>query len=121
MTIKTYTAIAAVAPYRLIKFGAADGEVQPATAATDETIGASTDIASAVGERCDVVHHGEGLVTAGGAIGRGKLFVAGAAGKAVQAAPAAGASVRTIGMALESATADGDIIRAFIFPSTQVG
>ncbi len=115
MLTKTYTAAAAIGKYRIAKFDA-EGQVSAATAATDEAVGVTTDIPAAPGERCDIVHNGEGFVTAGGAIGAGKCIVAGADGKAVQVAPAAGSTVRLIGMALESATADGDIIRAFIYP-----
>lgn len=119
--IKTYVAAAPILKYRIAKAGATSGTVQPATAATDEAIGVTPDVGAGTDERCDLIHHGEGFVVAGGAIAFGKLFVAGAGGKAIQAAPAAGTSVRTIGMALEAAAADGDIIRAFIFPSVQVG
>ncbi|WP_418646554.1 hypothetical protein ACNQFN_11500 [Thauera butanivorans] len=115
MLIKTYTAGGAVARYRLAKFAAEAGKVLASTAPTDETVGVTTDIAAVEGERVDLVHHGEALVTAGGAIGQGKFFVAGAGGKAVQGEP--GAGVRAIGMALEPASADGDIFRAFIFPA----
>lgn len=114
MLIKTYTAAGTILRYRLVKFDAAAGQVVAATAATDKTVGVTTDIPAAANERVDLVHHGEALVTAGGAIAQGEFIVAGADGKAVQGVPAAG--VRAIGLALEPA-ADGDIFRAFIFPA----
>lgn len=104
------TAGAAVAPRRIVKFGAADGVVIQAAAAADMSIGVSDSLgASAAGDRCEVYTSGPGVeIDVGGNITRGAPITSDANGKAVAAAPAAGANVRIIGFAMASYAA-GDI------------
>ncbi|CAN7258647.1 hypothetical protein [Brucella pseudogrignonensis] len=112
--IKTFVAAGAIGHRRLVKFTANDGEVALATAATDKIAGV-VDFPSGAkaGERIDVVLFGPAEVVAGGAIIPGAEFTAGAAGVAVAAAPASGASAVTAGFVM-TAAASGDFVRAFI-------
>lgn len=111
--VKNYRAAAALAPYRIVKFGAADGEVALAAAATDAAIG-TTDISanqSAAGTRVDVVRAGLAEVEYGGAVTRGQLLTADATGRAIAASGAG----RVIGVA-EVSGVEGDIGSVLIAP-----
>jgi hypothetical protein len=107
---KNYTAGGAIAPYRIVRFSAADTVVQ-AAAANDAAIGVSDSIAVVSGERVDVQLVGVGEVEAGAAITVGVLLMSDAQGRAIPAAAAAGVNVRVVGVALEPAVAAGDVIR----------
>lgn len=115
LLLKNYVAGAAVAAHRIVKPGASDGAVLQGAAATDLLIGVSTELASDSGARCDVVHAGTPLVQFGGTVTRGQPLTSDANGKAVAAAPAAGAQARIIGFALVSAV-DGDIVPFLLAP-----
>jgi len=104
---KNYVAEAAISPFRIVKLGAADGQVLQAAAATDALLGV-TDLAAAVNERVDVHTHGLVDVEYGGTIARGDALTADASGRAITAAPAAGVNNRIIGFA-EVAGVVGDI------------
>lgn len=117
---KNYTAGAAIAAYRIVKPGASDGEVLQAAAATDSLMGVCESVGPASGERCDIVKSGIADVEFGGAVTRGGPVTADANGKAVAAAPAAGANVRIIGYAEVSAVA-GDISPVLIAPGVMQG
>ena len=117
---KNFVAGAAVAAYRFLKFDSTDGTVIQAAAATDAIIGASTDIAAASGERCDAVTVGIAKVESGGTITRGALVTADSNGKAVAAAPSAGANARIAGVAMVSASS-GDIFNVLLAPSSMQG
>lgn len=119
--IKTFVASGAIADKRLVKFGAADGVVVQASAASDLVIGAS-DAPGGVadGQRIDIVLFGLSEVEFGGAVTRGVQFVSDANGKAVAAAPAAGANANVGGRALATMAA-GDIQPAMILPATIQG
>lgn len=107
--IKSFVAEAAVNPYRIVKMGTADGQVVQAAAATDALIGvADMQGQATVNGRVDIVMAGIADVEFGGTVTRGGPITADANGKAVAAAPAAGANNRLIGYALVSAVA-GDI------------
>jgi len=120
LIVKTYSAGAAISGARLVKFGASDGVVVQAAAATDAIIGVHGTLDAASGADADVIHLGIAHVRLGGNVTRGALLTADANGKAVAAAPAAGANNRTIGFARQSGVAD-DIIEAFIVPSIHQG
>lgn len=114
LLVKNYRQAAAVAAYRIVKFGAADGDVTHATAAADASIGITNRSASnAAGERVEVVRAGLAEVEYGGAITCGQLLTADAQGRAVAAAGAA----RVIGVAEYTGVA-GDIGVVLIAPST---
>jgi len=117
---KNFIAEAAINPFRIIKLGAADGQVLQAAAVADKSIGVSTDIAAAINERCDVIVAGEADVQYGGAVARGDLLTTDANGKAVVAAPGAGVNNRIIGVALVAGVLD-DIGRVAISQSMMQG
>ena len=119
--IKSNSAGGAIAARRIVKHGATDGTATQAGASTDLLLGVTTAIgASAIGERVDVVLTGTADVEYGAVVTRGQLLTADASGKAIPAAPAAGANVRTIGVALVSGVA-GDIGTALLSPGSMQG
>lgn len=107
LLLKNYVAGAAVAAYRIVKFSA-DRTVIQGAAATDLSIGVSAELPADSGARVDVVRIGMPLVEYGGNVTRGDPLTSDASGKAVKAAPAAGAQARIIGYAEVTAVA-GDI------------
>lgn len=117
---KNYLAEAAIAPFRIVKMGAADGGVLQAAAATDSLVGVCEAVGPASGERCDVVKVGLADVELGGTVVRGGPITSDATGKGVAAAPAAGANNRVIGFA-EVSGVSGDIIPVFISPCVMQG
>lgn len=117
---RNYTAGGAIAPYRIVKPGAADGEVVQAAAATDFLMGVCESVGPASGERCDIVKSGIADVEFAGVVARGEPVTADADGKGVKAAPAAGANARIIGFA-EVTTAAGDIAPVLLAPGVMQG
>lgn len=111
---KNYQAAAAISAYTLVKNAAADDQVQAATSGTDLVIGATQDIAPAPGERVDVALQGITYITAGAAITRGARLMSDASGRVIAAAASAGSNVNTVGVALEAASAAGDVIRVLL-------
>lgn len=118
---KNFAADVALPPFRLVKPGSADGRMALATAATDLIIGVNMELAAAAGERIDVQLIGIACVEAGAAIPRGSLITADATGRAIVAAPAAGANVSVAGRTLEAATAAGDVINFLQAPGQAQG
>ena len=114
------TAEGAIAAYRIVKPGAADGGVLQAAAATDFLMGVCESVGPASGERCDIVKAGIADVEFGGAVTRGGPVTADASGKGVAPAPAAGSNVRIIGFAEVSAVS-GDIAPVLIAPGVMQG
>lgn len=100
--IKSYTAEAALTKYRLVKFGATDDVVTPATAVADKILGVLTDVDALINQRADVVVEGITDVEYGGTVTRGDPLTTDASGRAVTAAPAAGVNNRIIGIAMVS-------------------
>jgi hypothetical protein len=118
---KGYTATTAIPARTLVKWGATDGTVVPAVAATDFVIGVASEIDTAIGERCSVAMNGNiEEVIYGGNVTRGDPLVAAAGGKAVVAAPGAGSNVRCIGYA-EVSGVNNDIGSVIISPFTLQG
>jgi hypothetical protein len=119
--VTNHTADAAIAAYRIVKFGAADCNIAHAAAAADLSIGVTDRLAAAAaGDRIDVVRSGIAEVQYGGNVTRGKKLTADANGKAIEAAPAAGANAQVIGTAEVSGVLD-DIGSMFIAPSVMQG
>lgn len=113
MSIKGFSAGAAIGKGRIVKFDAADHTVVLAAAATDLLVGVSDPVADAAsGEVVDVRLDGQGEVVLGGTVTRGAWLTSDANGAAIAAAPATGSNVQVIGFALVSGVA-GDIIRYF--------
>lgn len=118
---KNYSAEAAIAAYRIVKFGAADGGVLQAAAATDKAVGVTDRLAAAVaGDRVDVTRTGIAEVEYGGTVAAGDLLTADASGRAIVATAAAAANVRVIGVA-EVAGVVGDIGSMLIAPGSFQG
>lgn len=117
---RNYAAAAAIAAFRIVKPGAADGEVLQAAAATDALMGVCESVGPATGERCDIVKVGIADVEFGGPVTRGGPVTSDATGRAIAAAPAAGSNVRVIGYAEVSAVA-GDIAPVLIAPGVMQG
>jgi hypothetical protein len=118
--ITSHNAGGAIAKRRIVKFGATDLLVVAAALAADFLMGVTTDIAAAADERVDVVRTGITPVEYGGAVTRGAPLTSDAQGRAVTAAPAAGANVRIIGYA-EVSGAAGDIGSVLISPGVMQG
>ncbi len=109
--VKSFVAEAAVLPYRVVKLGAADGQVVQSAAAADAHVGVADNLGQATaGARVDVLLSGIADAEAGAAITRGALLSADSAGRVITAAASAGANVGTIGRALASAGAAGEVI-----------
>lgn len=107
--ILNYNAGATVNGFRIVKHGTSDQEVIQAAANTDAIIGVAEQLgADAAGEPIDVWRTGVAQVEYGGNVTRGDPLTADADGKAITAAPAAGANVRLVGFAEVSGVA-GDI------------
>jgi len=107
--IKTYTAGGAIPARTIVKFDTADFQVVAAAASSDGLIGVSTEVASASGDRVDVIHDDIAEVICGGTVTRGDYLTSDSAGKAVTCAPSTGTKAQYIGKALRSGVA-GDII-----------
>lgn len=110
---KSFDAAGAIASYRLVKLGSADGEVEQAAAGTDVVIGVSGLVAAdGAGERIDIYLVGAVEVEYGAAVSRGDRLAANASGQGVPAT--AGDAV--IGLALEAGVS-GDIGSVLLAPS----
>ncbi len=105
---KNFIAGAAIAKYRIIKFGADDDHVVQAAAANDSIIGVSDSLGANTGERIDVIISGIAEIEFSANVNRGALITSDADGKALQCSPVAGANNRLIGIVMASA-APGDI------------
>ena len=106
----------AIGAYRIVKFGSADDIAAQASAATDALMGISNNLgAAATDTRFDVHLAGVAEVEYGGNVTRGQLLTADSDGKAIVAAPEAGANMRVIGPAVVSGVS-GDIGAAQIAP-----
>lgn len=117
---KSFIAQAAVGGNLILKFGAADGTVVPAVAATDLLIGTADSLDKATGELVDMDVRPVAEVKLGAAVTRGQPLTSNASGQAVVAAPAAGANVRIIGFAFKSGAA-GDVIPYLRDPGVMQG
>lgn len=112
--IKKFYSGAAIAAYRIIKFGADDDHVVQSSAAGDLHIGASMELgADAAEDSIDIALSGAVEVEYGAAVTRGQKLTADANGRAVPAAT----TNQVIGVAMVSGVL-GDIGSMFIAPST---
>lgn len=120
--IKSYVAEAAVLPYRVVKFGTADGQVVQAAAAADASVGIADALGQGTaGSRVDVAVDGIAEAEAGAAVARGALVSVDSSGRVITAAASAGANVRVIGVAMSAAGAAGEIILVSIKPGSFQG
>ena len=119
--IKNFSAEAAIAAYRIVKFGADDDSVVQAAAVGDSLLGVVDQPGgAALGDRCDVVLAGITEVEFGGIVARGGAVTTDADGKAVAAAPATGVNNNVIGYALVSAVS-GDVAPVRLAPHSMQG
>lgn len=121
MLIKNYLTAGAIPAYTIVKPGATDFQIVAAAAGADKAFGVTTDVDADSGERADVIHLGEGKVVAGAAFAAGDLLMSDGSGRAIVAAAAAGANVRTVGYARQSANALGDVVEIMVQPGTFQG
>ena len=117
---KSYNAGGAIVANSIVKAGANDWDVLQAAAATDKSVGITTEIAAASAERVDVVQEGIADLKLGGTVARGDLLTSDASGYGVTAAPAGGSNNRIIGVAMISGVS-GDIIPVQIAQSMLQG
>lgn len=97
---KGYTAALAIPARTIAKWGAADGTVTPAADGTAFLVGIQSEIDCDADDRASMAMVGNiEDVIYGGNVTRGQSLTAGAGGKAVAAAPAAGVNVYCIGYA----------------------
>ncbi|HPU16912.1 MAG TPA: DUF2190 family protein [Polymorphobacter sp.] len=97
--INSYIAGAAVTRRRIVKWGAADGQILLGAAVGDFLMGVSSGTDAAINEPTDVVQGGIADVEYGGVVTRGAPLTSDATGRAVVAAPAAGVNNRIVGFA----------------------
>jgi len=120
LMFKAFTAGGAINPYRIVRLSAADTVVQ-AAAATEGLFGVNSDLTIVSGERVEVMTDGIAFVEAGAAVTISSLITADASGRGVTAAPGAGVNNRVIGVALDAASAAGDVIRVLLSPGSVQG
>ena len=108
--VLNFTASTAVPAFRFVSLGATEGSVALASAGGD-AVGVSYELDAVQGARQDVQFDGIAEVTAGGAFAVGAKLKVGSNGKAV----AASAGDAYVAVALDSATADGDVVRVPLF------
>jgi len=117
----TYDIEAAIGDRLAVMKGTAERQVKPPTGANVIPVGVMAgpgDPAEPKEARQEVVVFGDAVVTVGAAVTRGqRLKIAGTTGKVTPiGAEGAGAAVEVIGVALDSAAADGDLIGMFVNP-----
>lgn len=118
---KNYSAEAAIAAYRIVKFGAADGGILQSAAAADKHVGVIDRMPAAVaGDRVDVIRSGIAEVEYGGTVAAGDLLTSDASGRAIVATASAGSNVRVVGVA-EVAGVVGDIGSMLVQPCSFQG
>lgn len=101
-----------IAQYRLVKLDSTQGQVVVTSAITDVGVGASMQSASS-GDTVPVQTFGKVKLTASAAISIGAEVMPTAAGSG-KVMTSAGATAVSIGLALEAAGADGDIIEVML-------
>ena len=117
-SVKCTAAIAAA--FTIGKFGADDDTMSLAAAVSDMLAGVFQHATSTGGDEVRIMLDGITKIKLGGTVTRGQPLTSDASGQAVAAAPAAGANVRIIGIAMASGVA-GDIITMLIAPSVMQG
>lgn len=118
---KGYTAAVDIPAHRLMKFAAADGQVTLAVDGSAAIIGVQSELDVEAGDRASAAMVGNiEDVEFGGNVSRGQPLTADAQGRAIVAAPGAGANAYCIGLAEVSGVA-GDIGTVIISPFIMQG
>lgn len=117
--VMPYAASGAIAPYRIVKFGASDGVVSQTSANTDKMIGVVVPVGEntfADAETVEVVRTGLVEVQYGGNVTRGDILTSDSLGRAISvtAAMAQAGNIHVIGQAEESGVLN-DIGSVFLF------
>jgi hypothetical protein len=113
---KSLEATGAITKRRLVTFGAADGAGVQASGSGAFIVGVNSDVDVAIGERASVFSTGNiADVEYGGAVTRGDPLTSDASGRAITAAPAAGANAFIVGYAEVSGVL-GDIGSVYVVP-----
>lgn len=108
--IKSYRAAEDIPAYRFVKF-ASDGEIATASAGSDNIIGVSEEINNKAGMATDTYIAGSfAEVMAGGTFVAGDMLTTDAEGRAVIATP----EDNIAAVALQDATAEGDIVQVVV-------
>ena len=110
--------------YVCVELGTSDNQVDLPSAANEQVVGVIQDVTDAVGEAVPVMISGITKVVAGGVISKGAYLTTVASTGRVQSAPSisstwTGTSASTehvIGIALEAASAAGEVIKMLIRP-----
>lgn len=115
--IKSYRAAAVVAGYLIAKFAAPTTATTAtfATAGTDPLLGVVGSQGADINGMLDVTLAGPGEVRLGGTVAAGDPITAGAGGKGVKCAPAAGTRAAYVAIALAPGVVD-DIIPVNVSP-----
>lgn len=108
-----FKAGAAIGINRLVKLDTTTNQVVVTSAITDLAIGVALEAATAVGDNVPVQIFGKAKVVASAAVTLGDQLMptAAASGKV---STAAGATAKSIGVALQAAGADGDVIECLL-------
>ena len=109
--IKTFNAPVAVGGYLVATFGAGDGEVELADAATDPLVGVTTQIGTQGNERCDVIMAGITEVKACAAVTKGAALTVDGSGRVIASTQA---TDRIIGLAMSDSAQADDIISILV-------
>lgn len=112
---QSFIAGAAVSQYRLVKLDSTEGQVVVTSAITDVALGASMEAATAAGQLIPVQQFGKVKLTASGPISLGDQLMPTGSGSG-KVVTASGATAKSIGIALQAAGADGDIIEVQLAP-----
>lgn len=115
-----FVAGGAISQYRAVKLHTTEGQVVAASAIADVAIGASMDAATASGQLVTVQTSGKAKLTASAAIALGAQVMVTASGSG-KVSTASGATAVSIGIALQAAGADGDIIEVQLVTPTVAG
>jgi hypothetical protein len=114
---KNFDADGAITAFSIVAPSATAGKVALGAAATDKLLGITTIVPAKDGEPVDVVLGDIAPLKLAGPVDPGDFVTSDNAGLGVVAAPVAGTSCRTIGMALEGGVA-GDIIDVRVQPGS---
>lgn len=109
----SFTAGGTIAQYRLVKLDSTEGRVVATSGITDLAVGASMESAT-TGGLVSVQNAGKVKLTASAVVTLGDQLMATASG-AGKVSTASGATAKSIGVALQAAGGDGDIIEVQLF------
>lgn len=116
VSLLPFKAGAAIGQNRLVKQDSTAGQVVVTTAITEAVVGVATIAAAAAGDQVTVQYSGVAKCVASAAISLGAQVMPTVSGSG-KVATAAGATAVSCGIALEAATADGDVISVLLRPS----